>query len=269
MCVKNKVAVVTGGASGIGYACAQELSEQGASVAIVDRDDCAGRRALRELRAAGRAVEFVRADVTQSREVQSAVREVVTKFSHINILVNNAGIQRYGTVTSSSEEEWDEVLNANLKSTFLVSKYVIPEMIRDGGGSAIIVASVQSFAAQRNSAAYVSSKHALLGLTRSMAIDYAKNCIRVNCVCPGAIDTPMLRWAVSLDPNPDGVMEACNKSHALGRIGRPREVARVVAFLASDQASFVTGSAVMVDGGLLVPAGGMAFQETGTGATSR
>jgi NAD(P)-dependent dehydrogenase (short-subunit alcohol dehydrogenase family) len=267
--VKNKVAVVTGGASGIGYACAQELGERGVSVAIIDREGCAGARALQELRALGRAVEFVRADVSQSREVESAVREVMTKFGRIDILVNNAGIQRYGTVTTTSEEEWDEVLNANLKSAFLVSKYVIPEMMHNGGGAVVIVASVQSFAAQRNSAAYVSSKHALLGLTRSMAIDYAKKCIRVNCVCPGAIDTPMLRWAVSLDPDPDRVMEACGKSHVLGRIGHPREVARVVAFLASDQASFMTGSAVMVDGGLLVPAGGMAFQETGTGVTSR
>ncbi len=139
-------------------------------------------------------------------------------------------------------------------------------MIRRGGGAIVITASVQSFAAQRNSAAYVVSKHGLLGLTRSMALDYGKNNIRVNCVCPGAIDTPMLRWAASLDPHPDRVLEACNKLHVSGRMGRPEEVAYVVAFLASDLASFITGSAVMADGGLLVPAGGMAFQEAGTGA---
>ncbi len=269
MSVKNKVAIVTGGASGIGYACAQELSQQGAAVVIIDRDDRAGAHALRELRDAGMPVEFVCADVTQSNQVQAAVREVVTKLGRIDILVNNAGIQRYGTVTTTSEEEWDDVLNTNLRSAFLVSKYVIPEMKNTGSGSIVIVASVQSFAAVRNSAAYVTSKHALLGLMRSMAIDYAKNCIRVNCVCPGSIDTPLLRWAVSLDPDPGAVMNACNKSHALGRIGRPKEVADVVAFLAGDQASFITGSAVTVDGGLLVPAGGMAFQELGTGASGK
>ncbi len=268
MSLKSKIAVVTGGASGIGCACAHELIQQGAVVAIIDRDACAGGRVLQELRSKGGTVEFVQADVSRAQDVQSAVREVVRRLGGINILVNNAGIQRYGTVTTTSEEEWDEVLSVNLRSAYLMSKYVIPEIVQKGGGAIVIVASVQSFAAQRNSTAYVVSKHALLGLTRSMALDYAKNCIRVNCVCPGAIDTPMLRWAASLDRNPDSVLEACDRSHALGRIGRPSEVARVVAFLASDQASFMTGSAVMVDGGLLVPAGGMAFQETGTGAAS-
>jgi NAD(P)-dependent dehydrogenase (short-subunit alcohol dehydrogenase family) len=139
-------------------------------------------------------------------------------------------------------------------------------MIKRGGGSIVITGSVQSVAAQRNSVHYVVSKHGLLGLTRCLALDYAKQNIRANCVLPGAIDTPMLRWAASLDPNPDKVLEACDRLHALGRCGQPEEVARVIAFLASDLASFVTGSAVVVDGGLLVPVGGMAFQDSGTGA---
>jgi len=130
----------------------------------------------------------------------------------------------------------------------------------------VITASVQSYAAQRNSLAYMVSKHASLGLMRSMALDYAKENIRVNCVCRGAIDTPMLRWAASLDDNPDRVIEACHKMHPLGRMGKPEEIARIIAFLASDLASFVTGTAVVADGGLLLPVGGMAFQESGTGA---
>lgn len=131
----------------------------------------------------------------------------------------------------------------------------------------MIIGSVQSLTAQRNSVQYVVSKHALLGLTRSIALDYGRQNIRANCVLPGAIDTPMLRWAASLDPDPQGVLDAIDKLHIRGKMGRPEEVANVIVFLASDMASFVTGSAVVVDGGLLVPAGGMTFQEIGTGAT--
>jgi len=264
--LNNKVAVVTGGASGIGFACAWELAEHGAAVAIIDRDANAGRRALQELNSHGRAVEFIEADVTLESDVKAANQQIVSALGGIHILVNNAGILRYGTVTSTSQESWDEVLTGNLKSAYLMSKFAIPEMIRCGGGAIVVVGSVQSFTAQRNSAAYVVSKHGLLGLTRSMALDYARHNIRVNCVCPGAIDTPMLRWAASLDRNPERVLDACVRSHALDRIGQPGEVARVVAFLVSESASFVTGSAIAVDGGLLVPSGGMAFQESGTGA---
>src|SRR5437016_1920637 len=136
-----------------------------------------------------------------------------------------------------------------------------------GRGAIVVTGSAQSVAAQRNSVHYVVSKHGLLGLVRSIALDYAKQNIRANCVLPGAIDTPMLRWAASLDPHPDRVLEACNQLHLLGRMGKPEEVARVIVFLASDLASFVTGSAVMVDGGLSVPVGGTIFQESGTGTT--
>jgi NAD(P)-dependent dehydrogenase (short-subunit alcohol dehydrogenase family) len=190
----------------------------------------------------------------------------VNAFGSIDVLVSNAGIQTYGSATTTTEADWDHTLAANLKSGFLVSKYSIPYMIERGGGSIVITASVQALGAQRNSLAYIVSKHALIGLMRSMALDYAKDNIRVNAICPGAIDTPMLRWAASLDDNPESVIAACHKMHAVGRMGQPEEVAHLIAFLASDLASFVTGSVITVDGGLMLPIGGMSFQESGTGA---
>jgi NAD(P)-dependent dehydrogenase (short-subunit alcohol dehydrogenase family) len=159
-------------------------------------------------------------------------------------------------------------MDANLKSAFLMSKFAIPEMIRRGGGAIVITGSVQSVTAQRNSAHYVVSKHGLLGLTRSIALDYGSQNIRANCVMPGAIDTPMLRWAASLDSDPDRVLAACDQLHIRGKMGQPEEVARAIAFLASDLASFITGAAIPVDGGLLTPTGGMLSQETGTGGAN-
>ena len=262
----GKVAVVTGGGSGIGEACVREFATRHAAVAVVDRDATAGGKTASEFRARGGVAEAFAADLSRREEVERLVPQIVSRFGGIDILVNNAGIQRYGTVTTLSEEEWDEVMDVNLKSAFLMSKYAIPEMVKRGCGAIVITGSVQSVTAQRNSVHYVVSKHGLLGLTRCLALDYAKQNIRANCVLPGAIDTPMLRWAASLDPDPEKVLEACDRLHALGRRGQPEEVARVIVFLASDLASFMTGSAVMVEGGLLVPAGGMAFQESGTGA---
>lgn len=264
---KGKVAIVTGGASGIGKACSQEFAETNAAVAVVDRDAKAGKETAAELKKNGGRVEYFQADVSSAPQVEKLIQQVVDTFGGIDILVNNAGIQRYGTVTTTSEEEWDEVLDINLKGAFLMSKYAIPNMIERGGGSIVITGSVQSVAAQRNSVHYVVSKHGLLGLTRCIALDFGKQNIRANCVLPGAIDTPMLRWAANLDSHPEKVLEACDEVHMRGKMGQPEEVAHVIVFLASDQASFMTGSAVMVEGGLLVPVGGMAFQQSGTGST--
>lgn len=260
----GKTAVVTGGASGIGLACCRELASRGAAVAMVDRDARLGPQSAASCQG---TVEFIEADVSRRADAERAINAVVSRFGGLDVLINNAGIQRYGTAVTVSEEEWDEVIDINLKSAFLMSKYAVPEMIRRGGGAIVITGSVQSVAAQRNSVHYVVSKHGLLGLTRCLALDFAAQRIRANCVLPGAIDTPMLRWAAGLDPHPEQVIEACNRLHALGRMGKPEEVAKVIAFLASDDASFMTGSAVMVEGGLLVPVGGMAFQTSGTGAT--
>jgi NAD(P)-dependent dehydrogenase (short-subunit alcohol dehydrogenase family) len=262
----GKVAVVTGGGSGIGLACCVEFLENHAAVALVDFDKKTGERARDELSRLGGRIEFFHLDVSNALEVERTVAEIVAKLGRIDILVNCAGILRFASVTTCSEKEWDQVLNVNLKGAFLMSKYVIPEMIKSGGGAIVNAGSVQSVAAQRNSVHCVVSKHGLLGLTRCTALDYAKQNIRANCVLPGAVDTPMLRWSASLDPHPDRVLEACDQMHVRGKMGQPQEVAHVVDFLASDLASFVTGSAVTVEGGLLVAAGGMGFQESGTGA---
>ncbi len=260
---KNKVVVVTGGASGIGLACCREFARRHASLALVDLDEKSGRRAVQELRRVGRKAEFFDFDVSKRAQVESGVAKIVKRFGGIDVLVNNAGIQRYASATTCTEEDWDLVLTVNLKSAFLMSKYVIPAIIKRGGGSVIITGSVQSVAAVGNSVHYVVSKHGLLGLTRSLALDFARNNIRANCVMPGAIDTPMLRWAVSLGRDPAGALAFCDRMHLRGKMGRPEEVARVIVFLASDLASFITGAAVAVDGGMLVPAGGSAAQEGG------
>lgn len=263
---KNKSVLVTGGGSGIGRACCYEFASRGGRVAIADRDENGGRETAREIAHKHGSAEFFPVDVSSEPQVEALVKAVAPKMGGIDVLVNNAGIQRYGSATTTSEKEWDEVLNINLKGAYLTARHAIPEMIKRGGGAIVNTASVQAVAAQRNSLAYVVSKHGLLGLTRCLALDYAKQNIRANCVLPGAIDTPMLRWAASLDDHPEQVLDACNRLHALGRMGKPEEVARLIVFLASDLASFVTGAAIPVDGGLLVPVGGMMFQESGTGA---
>ena len=265
----NKVALVTGGAMGIGLATAKKFAELGAKVAILDRDVRAGEEAAKVLSSSGRAVRFFECDVSEEAGVARSVKAVGEQFGGIDVLVSNAGIQRYGDVLGTSEELWNEVMDVNLKGCFHVAKSALPLMIPLGGGAIVVVASVQAFTAVGNSAAYVTAKHALLGLVRALSLDYASKNIRVNCVCPGAIDTPMLRWAASLDAHPEKVIETCNRMHPLGRIGRPEEVANAIAFLASDWASFITGTALLVDGGMLTPTGGMGFQESGTGAATK
>lgn len=260
---QDKVVVVTGGASGIGLACCREFAERHATVAVVDLDEKAARHAAKELRALGGPVEAFPFDVSKEAQVAAGVAKIGKKFGGIDVLINNAGIQRYATATTCSEEEWDLVLNVNLKSAFLVSKFAIPLMIKRGGGAIVNTGSVQSVAAQSNSIHYVVSKHGMLGLTRCLALDYAKQNIRANCVLPGSIDTPMLRWAASLAPDPQAVLAVCDRIHMRGKMGKPEEVARVMVFLASDFASFITGAAIAVDGGILVPVGGMASQEGG------
>lgn len=252
----GKTALVTGGAMGIGGAVVEFLAERGANVAIVDRArDDAEALAKRILGQGGKAIAIV-VDVANGGAVEAAVASTVEAFGGIDVVSNNAGIQRYGTVETTGEAEWDEVVNVNLKSVYLVCHHAIPHL-KARRGAIVNMASVQSFATQKSVAAYTTGKHGLIGLTRSMALDFAADGVRVNAVAPGSVDTPMLRWAIGLDPNPAALMKAVHAMHPLGRIAEPREVAEAVAFLASDRASFVTGATLVVDGGLLLPLSGV------------
>ena len=266
--LKDKVAIVTGGAMGIGEATARELAAQGATVAILDVNAEAATRTTADIARSGARCDFFRCDVSKSADAESAIQAVVSKYGAIDILISNAGIQDYGDVVTTTEAAWDRLMGINLKGCFLISKFAVPHLLKRGNAAIVVVGSVQSMTAIANSAAYVAAKHGLLGLVRAMALDYAQKGIRVNCVCPGAVDTPMLRWAVNLDPNPEKVLQACDRIHAMGRMGQPQEVAKAIAFLASPSASFITGAALLVDGGMLVPSGGMGFQETGTGSVT-
>ena len=249
-------ALITGGASGIGLATAQLLHRRGARVAIVDVQADKGAEALVSLGNLDNRAIFIPANLGLPEEADRVVAETVVTFGQLNAVVNSAGIQRYGNAEQTSLELWNEVMAVNLTASFLVSRAAIPHLRQNGTGSITNVGSVQSHVSQRGAVAYVTSKHALLGLTRSMAVDYAAEGIRVNCVCPGTVDTPMFRWTMSRDPNPNSVLQACETMHPVGRIAQPAEVAEVIAFLLTDAASFVTGTAIDVDGGLLSLVGG-------------
>jgi NAD(P)-dependent dehydrogenase (short-subunit alcohol dehydrogenase family) len=251
---RGKVALVTGSAMGIGEAVARLFVERGAKVALVDIDDGITRLAD-ELRQSGGEAATVRADVAKEADAKRAVDETLARFGRLDVVSNNAGIQRYGTVETTTPAAWDEVMNVNLKGAYLICHYAIAHL-KATRGCIVNMASVQSFATQRNVAAYTSSKHALIGLTRSLALDFARDGVRANCVAPGTVDTPMLRWAVSLDGDPEALLSAVHAMHPLGRIAKPAEVAEVVCFLASGRASFVTGATYLVDGGLLLSIGG-------------
>ena len=245
MSFENVKVVVTGGAKGIGGACVKAFTEGGAKVCILDIDQ-AGQEFADTL---GGDTFFIHCDVSKEDEVKTAFKKIEKKLGAVEVLVNNAGIQRYSTVTETSEEEWDLVMNVNLKSAFLCSKYAIPMMVNNKKGCVINVASVQSFISQKNVAPYTTSKTALLGLTRSIAVDYAPN-IRSVAVCPGTVDTPMFRNSIQESPNPDEVLEECNEMHLVKRICSSEEVGELITYLASDKAGFITGQAIRIDGGL-------------------
>lgn len=251
--LEGSAAIVTGGGKGIGKAAAIELASKGAVVAVLDFDEAAGRETAEAI---GDQSLFVRCDVSKSSEVKAAVSKAHERFGRLDILVNSAGIQRYGDAVETPEEIWDEVLNINLKSMFLTAKFCVPHMRSSGGGAIVNVASVQAFAAQRGVAAYSASKGGAVALTKAMAVDFAPE-IRVNCICPGSVDTPMLREAAQLfAEDPEDALREWGAMHPMGRVARPEEIARAIAFLADPASSFVTGAALLVDGGLLATISG-------------
>ena len=244
--------IVTGAAKGIGAAVATAFHEEGARVALIDIDADAGENLARSL---GSGAHFFRADVSSSMQVKRVFQEADEALGGFHILINNAGIQTYGSVTETTEELWDRTLGVNLKSAFLCAQAALPIIQREGGGVVVNIASAQSLMSQAKVAAYTTSKTALLGLTRSIAIDYAPH-VRCVAVCPGAVDTPMLNWAVQQSPNPEAVLEDCRQMHLSGRIASSREIADLVLFLSSSKAGFMTGQYYRIDGGIGVTIAG-------------
>jgi NAD(P)-dependent dehydrogenase (short-subunit alcohol dehydrogenase family) len=246
----GKGVIVTGGASGIGKATAERFLEEGAKVAIIDVSEESGEAALKELKKKGFRPLLLVGDITKSSDVKKMVREAKAKLGRVDILFNNAGILVEGTVEDVTEKDWDRIMAVNVKGVFLMSKEVVPIMLKQRKGVIVNNASCSGLVGDRNAIAYNTSKGAVVLMTKCLALDYAKKNIRVNCVCPGEIDTPMFRQEARSRNMPveEYRKELC-EYHPIGRLGVPSEVANAVLFLASDQASFITGAAFSVDGG--------------------
>jgi NAD(P)-dependent dehydrogenase (short-subunit alcohol dehydrogenase family) len=245
----GKRALITGAASGIGRATALLFARAGAAISTVDLDEAGGQAIAHAILDEGGQAVFFQCDVTRADDCRRAVQGTVDRLGGLDILFNNAGIIRRATVLETAEEEWDRVMAVNVKSVFLLSKYAIPVMIRAGGGVIINTASGWGLVGGRSAVAYCASKGAVVNMTRAMALDHGEHNIRVNCICPGDTDTPMLRdEARQLGvPNDCFLNEAAQRP--LGRIGRPEDIAQAALYLASDAASFITGTALVVDGG--------------------
>ena len=245
MRLSSQVALVTGAASGISLAVATRFATEGAAVMLADASEDAGVEATAQIRAAGGQAQFARLDVTDAEQVKAVVERTISELGDLHNLFNGAGILSYGTVLETTEEAWQRIIAVNLTGTFLCSKAVLPHMAAKGRGTIVNVSSTTGcHDACGHAAAYVSSKGGVTLLTRSMAIDFAKQGIRVNGICPGPTDTPMLRKALTPEE-----LNAFARTFPMGRLGRPDEIAAAALFLASEEASFVTGALLYVDGG--------------------
>ncbi len=247
--LSGSVALVTGAASGIGRAIAMTFARSGASVALVDIDSGAGTEVQNAILSAGGKALFCQADVANRRDCVQAVSKTVATFGGLNILVNSAGIIRRATVLETTEEEWDKGMAVNVKSIYLLSSEAIPIMEQSGGGVILNIGSGWGLVGGTRAALYCASKGAVIQLTRAMALDHGQQNIRVNCICPGDTDTPMLESEASQLGLPGGSLQEDARERPLGRIGIPEDVAQAALFLAGDAASYITGTTLVVDGG--------------------
>lgn len=249
MRLKDKVALITGGTSGIGHATALLFAAEGASVAITGRNAQRGAGVVKQIRKSGGEAMFLRADVSRAKDCEKSVRETLRVFDRLDILFNNAGVFYPQTAIECSEKEWDEQIDVNLKGTFLMSKCVLPTMIAQKSGVIINNSSGWGIVGGDHAVAYCASKGGVVLMTKAMAIDHGPQGIRVNCICPGDVETPMLPADAKMRGlNWKDYIAGC-ASRPLGRVGTVDEIAKAVLFLASDDSSFMTGAALVVDGG--------------------
>lgn len=244
---EGKVALITGAASGIGAACALRFAEEGAALAGLDLQDPVGDDWKRAVELAPESC-FELADVREDARLAEVVAAVRERLGRIDVLVNSAGVAGGGAVHQATPEDWDFVLDVNLKGTYLTSHHVLPVMLEQQSGNIVNIASVEGLEGFAGGSSYNASKGGVVLLTRNMAIDYGRKGIRVNAVCPGFIDTPLFRRVFDMEAV-KSIREEIREAHQLGRFGKPVEIANAVIFLASDEASFVTGVALPVDGG--------------------
>jgi NAD(P)-dependent dehydrogenase (short-subunit alcohol dehydrogenase family) len=248
MKLKNRVAVITGAGSGIGRVSAVEFGREGARVVVADINVAGAEETVKQVEALGATARAIQTDVADPNSVQRLVTETLEAFGQVHVLFNNAAIQVNKTVEETALEEWNREMGVNLGGIFLCSKFFLPHLRRTRG-CIINMASVNGFFVEPMCAGYCATKGGIIALTKAMAIDHGKDGIRVNCICPGYIDAGLAWGYFEAQADPAAARAAAGKLHALGRIGKPEEVARVAVFLASDDASFMTGSAVVVDGG--------------------
>ena len=244
--VQDKVAIVTGGGSGIGRSAAIRLAAEGARVVVADRNAEAAEAVAGAI---GAAAVAVRCDVSVAADVDAMTAAAVQRFGRLDVLVNNAGFGIPGPVTAITEADWDRLMNTNLKGVFLCARAAIPAMAAGGGGTIVNTGSYTAQAAIADRAAYVASKGGIIALTRAMAIDHVGQNIRVNAVAPGTIGSPYFDAMRAASPDPDGFQRALDARAPMGRVGRPEEIAAMILWLASDEASFATGAVFTVDGG--------------------
>jgi hypothetical protein len=249
MKLKDRVAIVTGGAKGIGWGIVKVLIQEGAKVVVIDWDAETGKRTADEMRLAGGEAIFVKCDVSNEEEVKAMVQAALDEYGQIDILVNNAGIGVYKPLLDTSSEDWDRCLNVNLKGQFLCSKYIIPHMQKIGKGAIVNISSVHSFQTVNGVAPYCASKGGITSLTRNMAIDYGPT-IRVNSIAPGWVLTPLIQSIFDSYDDPADQQRQVERRQVMKRIGQPEDIGHAVAFLVSDEASFITGTQLFVDGGL-------------------
>lgn len=252
MRLKNKVSIITGGGQGIGEAIAKKAGEHGSKVVIADINEETGAQTLDRLKTSGIDAMFVRTDISMEEDVIHLMKETVHQYGGIDILVNNAAATFRKSVMETTLEEWNKVINVNLTGTFLCSKYAIPEIEKRGGGSIVNIASWHAYRTITRLAAYAASKGGMTALTRQMALDCGKLNIRVNAVCPSTVDTPMLYHTFREVPNPEEAFEETLKFQPLGRISTGEDIANACLFLMSDEASYISGHSLMVDGAAFV-----------------